>query len=674
MTRSGLGSAAFAIALFCASGSMAGPNVVSLSGDEREAWLQHVIPLPQRVDLRAEVALDPSEVAVIPPELGDEVTRQAVRELREALHLAEAAAEPSAEAFALRLQIGGAEATDLRNLRNADQAYRIFPEPGYAGLRLVALTPRGLYYAAKTLNQLIAARATEGRVEIPFLRVTDWPDIGERGLWGGDAFLRLRWLADRKLNICEQLTALSVDEQGRGHGGLRPTWEPMVEEGPRYGIRPLPAIVHLNQLGGKGLFEAYPELKAQGGDEGAICYSQPAIVGVLADWIVDLGSLPDVTEVSVWLTENLHGKGGCQCAECRRVDRNVLETRVVLQAWKQARERLPEVGLRILLSEETYRSNELILQEVPWDVKVTYYHSLLTYTVSHEPMVYPLLEDYARRGRWLGVTPQFTAFVGRAAPFTGAHFIHQLMNEFADKGIACFTGYAIPRLQHAQFNVEAAAEWGWNAKGRTPREFALSYAVRHGIGDPERFAEWSEMIGPVEWHLYGSEWPAGELRRALKPVAQALREGALPELGEVQLGVFRFPWADYTSPEQLAADRAATERAVTLARELGDPEFVHESLAVEGLTQALAALWELKSLVGPDGVAPNDRERASRHFGTFAEGCAQAAEAITAWALLVAPETGTDAGGRYWQVVEALQKMADDVRGLGRELGLPPAG
>lgn len=660
MTRTAL----CATALLYACAASAGPDVVKLSPAQQQAWLQHVIPLPKRVDLRAKIVLDPDTVTLIPPQPADEVTEQAVRELREALHLPEGDVEPGGHAFALRLQISGAEATDLRNLRNADQAYRIFPEPGSAGLRLVALTPRGLYYAAKTLQQLIAARATEGRVEIPILRVTDRPDIAERGLWGGDSFLRLAWLADRKLNICEQLTAISVDEQGRGHGGLRPTWEPMVEEGPRYGIRPLPAIVHLNQLGGKGLFEAYPELRAQGGDEGAICYSQPPMVGVLADWIVDLGSLPDVTEVSVWLTENLHGKGGCQCTECCRVDRNLLETRVVLNAWRQARERRPEVGLRILLSEETYHSNELILQEVPWDVKVTYYHSLLTYTVSHEPMIYPLLEDYARRGRWLGVTPQLTAFVGRVAPFTGAHFIHQLMNEFADKGMACFTGYAIPRLQHARFNVEAAAEWGWNAKGRTPREFALSYAVRQGTRDPQRFAEWSETIGPVEWRLYGSEWPAGELRKALKPVAQALREGTLPGLGEVQLGVFRFPWADYTSADQLAADRAAARRAVTLARELGDPEFVEESLAVQGLIQALAALWELKSLVGPDGVSPGDREEASRHFSAFAEGCEQGAEAITAWALIVAPETGAEAGGRYWQVMEALHKMAADMREL----------
>ena len=69
-----------------------------------------------------------------------------------------------------------------------------------------------------------------------------------------------------KLNVVEQIAAIWVDRTGKGHARLKPGREPMIEEGPRYGVLPLPAVVHLEQLSGKGLFEAHPELKAQGGE------------------------------------------------------------------------------------------------------------------------------------------------------------------------------------------------------------------------------------------------------------------------------------------------------------------------------------------------------------------------------------------------------------------------
>ena len=668
-------SARLAVVAMLVSAVSACPSegLVEVTPTEAKGWLRHVIPLPKQVELSAKVVTTPASVSLVPPAQHDLLTAQAVDELRACLRQPADRSDGAGATFAITLQLGGDEAGPLRELQNWGQAYRLFPEPNGEGLRLVALTSSGLFYAAKTLAQLITARATEGRVEVPLATIADWPDMAERGLWGSDSFLHLKMLGDVKMNLCEQIAYVWVDEEGRGHGKLKPGREPMVDEGPKYGIRPLPAVVHLSQLKGKGLLEAYPNLVAQGGDEGALCLSQPEIVNVLADWIVELGSLPHVTDVSVWLTENLHGKGGCTCAQCAQHDRNVLETQVVLRAWELAKQRwspsaLPTPGLRILLSEETYRSNAKILEILPKDVKLTYYHSLLTYTTFRRPMIEPLFARWCEQGGYLGVTPQLTGDVGPATPFTGAAFVHYRMNEFVDKGVSCLTGYATPRLQHCRFNVEAAAEWSWNAKGRTTREFAESYAVRHGIADPGTFEEWSETIGPVAWRLYGSEWPAGERRKALTPVVEALRAGTLPELGHVKWGLYAKPWGQYQSATQLSDDLAAATRAVALARKLAVPETVEESLVIEGYAKSLGALWELKQVVTPAGIAAQHKDAARNHFGDFTHGCDQSAGAVRRWSQLVAPDVGTNAGSRYWKVAEILERLGTDMRALSREL------
>jgi hypothetical protein len=195
--------------------------------------------------------------------------------------------------------------------------------------------------------------------------------------------------------------------------------------------------------------------------------------------------------------------------------------------------------------------------------------------------------------------------------------------------------------------------------------------VRHGLRAPERFADWSETIGPVAWRLYGSEWPSGERRRSATPVAKALRQGTLPDLGTAKWGVYRHPWGEYHSAAQLTQDVQAAGRAVELAQELGRPELVQESLAIEGYAQSLQALWELKQTVGPGGVAADEREAAARDFGRFIAGCEQAAAATRAWARLVAPDL--EPGGRYWDVAEVLEKSARDMAGVARELDVHPA-
>ena len=59
----------------------------------------------------------------------------------------------------------------------------------------------------------------------------------------------------------------------------------------------------------------------------------------------------------------------------------------------------------------------------------------------------------------------------------------------------------------------------------------------------------------MAWDVYGSEWPRGEMRRALQTVAVQLEQGALPELGKVLWGIYPKPWGGIESVARGIAER-----------------------------------------------------------------------------------------------------------------------
>ncbi len=619
----------------------------------QDAWLDHLVPLPQEIAVTGAQAVPRGSVRIIPPASEAPPIASALAELRSAV-----GESPRSHRTTIRLLLGGARASSLRDLPNSEQAYRIeTPVPGRE-LRVIALEPPGLYYGALTLAQLIRARSTASEVTLPELTVTDWPAIGNRGLWGSDSHLEIPWMARRKLNLVQQISWLNVTPDGRGEARLKDEREPMVEVGPELAMRPVPAILHLEQLSGKGLFEAYPQLRAQGGQEGAICYSQPEFVSVLADWIVALGSLRGVETVEVWMAENLHGEGGCRCPRCSQHDRSVLEARTILAAWQRARERLPRIGLRMMTSEETERSNEAVLAELPLEVEVDYYHSLHTYNTMHRAMLPPAFAAEAQE-RWVGVVPTCVAAVRPVPPCTGAQFIHARMSEFASKGLSGVMGYATPRVGFARFNVEAAAEWSWTPEGRTARDFARSWAVREGLARPELFADWAELHAPVAWTVYGSEWPVGMRRGQPGQVMELLQAGKMPPLGEVLWGIYPAPWGEIHSEEELAALVGDSAAALDLARQLGDQRFIEETRVVQGYAQSLAALHALKQLA-PDGgaFALEDRSHAAEQFVAYEAGLRQAAHALPRWERAVTgrpPEFTADSVALLDELIAAVR-------------------
>jgi hypothetical protein len=642
---------------------------VAVSPDEAKAWLMWTIPLPKEIQIPAKVVLDRKDIGIVAPADAPPVVGQACKELRDIIGIA--TNQPDAK-FKITMQIGGPGSEPLTKLENSDQAYLIAPESGDVGLRLVALTPEGMYYAAKTLQQLIDGAATPQAISMPLVTVRDWPDMSDRGLWGADSSNEYPWLAGRKMNIVEQISARGVDKDGKGWSKHKANNEKMSTEGNLYAVRSVPAVLHLEQITNPTIYEAYPQLKPANGSR-SMCYSRPEATKVIADFICSLMELPNIYGVDVWMAENMHRQPGCECEECKKVDRSVLEARTIVAAWREAEKRLGrKIPLYILSSEETAHANTQILEELPSEVKFWYY-DWVTYYTGGRPMIRKNLEEAAAKGKWIGVVPNIDSITHLAQPFTGADFIYFRMMEFHNKGLKGLLGYSTPMTRYNQFLLEGAAEWAWNAKGRTVQEFTAAYAVRQRFKDPAKWTEWANLIGPVEWDIYGSDWPHGELRGFPGKAAEMVKTATLPKLGNILWDIFESPWGEIKTEEQLNKDVADAAKALLIAREMGIPEFWYESVVCDNYMKSLKALYELKRLVKKDGIAAEDRSEAGRQFQIYMDSLKQAMEALPKWEMAVMPRVARQkdlgvTGNPVNLITQMRKEMAETAKGFGYEV------
>jgi hypothetical protein len=651
--------------------------LVAISGDDRTAgqknWTRHLIPLPHKIEVNGSIRLSPQGVSLSLPEMDSPLLQTAAGILR-----------PFAQGrgFEIRGVLTSGDCPDdlkesLQSLPNEDQAYAIRPilqNKRFSGLILAAHTPLGLLYAVRTLAQLIqSSRSPSGPFEIPKLSVLDWPDLAERGEWGGNAAQDLAWLAERKLNVVEVHSQLGFSDDGSPKASLN---KGLLDQASRLGIKIVPIILHMEQLAGTGLFRFHPEVAATA-EPGkplptdytpAVCFSQAKTAELLSGWMGQLLSLPGVNEVDVWLSET---DNRCFCPLCTGHEPFVLETQGILRGFDKARPERESAALRILLTQASYDSNDKVLETVRPDTKVIFYDGGRTYDSSHRPMIYSLLEKYSRSGRWLGVYPQLTNSWRTVFPFTGPQFIQARMREFVDKGLRSFIGYATPSNRYYEFNVTAAAEWSWNSRGRTPREFAEAYAVRAGFQNPEKFAQWAETIGPVGWKLAGSRpvekliFGAGGLVFVNGQIIQGRLAEALQELefGGEMLGEFE-------SEKDFGDTVSEAKKALELAKKIDEPAVIYESQSVLGILDIMSSL---RKVAGAATLA-DERLKRERLAWTFAE-LDDAARGLTGsiygWGMTVNPMPRNRLASRFRDTVDFAGHTADSEQTMGRNLGLP---
>jgi hypothetical protein len=649
--------------------SAAGAEIVKVGEEEENAWLNWLIPLPKEIGIEGKVRLSAVQVRLRPG--AGEVEQYAASLLRERMGGDEEAEfEVLVGLFDEEGRVGELALPEvhrrLLGLPNWEQAYAIWPV-GEGGLVLAALGEQGMWNGAQTLRQLLERNGGAGEGMLPLARVADWPDLAQRGLWD-DTFTgeQIEWMAAHKLNRIDCHTGLKVNEEGRGTVERLPAKRAQEIDGMDFpafcrlrGMEYVPIITHLSHLKRTGMYDVLPELKGKGAAaEGrfiAPCAAQPQFAGILKDWMTALAARPNVGEIAIWLGEEVDQ---CECDACRSAGQHLMEARAIVNAYRGVREDYPELRLWVLLSQGSYPSNDRILDELPTEVGVIYYHGIKTYDSSREPMIYYRLREEAARGRGVGVCPQLTVSWAVVCPWSGPQFARARMAEFVDKGLSLMSGYATPDIRLYAFNVAAAAEWGWNAHGRDEREFALAWATRKGMEDPAAAAEWAVSLGQVSWNVYGSLVPyhfIGQWGEAVRAVENRVR----PIPGE---GMFRY----FASREQFERDLERCARALKLARELGEPELIEESLVVEGYVRMVRAFYDIgESVWRKDAPLPVDELR--EQLAELNAACRQTNDALRRWEGLFGEDVG---GGRFDGTLEMAEEAAAAVGAALADMGV----
>ncbi len=630
----------------------AGGNLSGQSAEDAILWADRVIPLPKHLCVTGALATTAGAVALdmaaLPP-AAPEVP--AIRRLLAGW----AQGQPGRAAAVVHLHLVDArtpasEQVDfLRAAPNPDQAYAVWhtgPETnGIVHLHAMANTALGLLYAARTLTQLVrppdaAVAATPLAVPLPSIR--DWPDLACRGLAMTEA--DLAWLARWKLNLHESQLAPALDEQGAPYFNGSAAVSNAILAAAAEGVKEVPYLYHLavlarqlwkfqNDTNFPGLQTVVrtldpretlnPYLNFRG--VFGLCMSSPATRELLTGWMLAMAELvkDHHLELEVWLSEE---PMACHCEQCRGHNQYVLETQAILASFREVQEKYPGAKLIIGTSQGSYREaekNKLVLDLLPPEIGIWYYNGTLTYRTSYEPLIYPLLEQAARAGRFISVVPQITSNMRIIVPWTAPQFLQMRCREFVDKKLSSVSAFVVPNERWHAFNVIALAEWSWNAHGRSPAEFARAYATVTGICDPALFAEWAVLAGETGMELAESDFIA-RMRSTPAHMGRGFRDKPF--------GAARLADAELRRKTLVQA-----RRAEALSVQARAPLMAWESMFTRAQLEAFDSLWNMAELLDSESPGADAQGVLARELNRL-DACAQRVRySLAEWGALHAP-------------------------------------
>ncbi len=637
------------------------------TGHDSRKWLDRVIPLPKEVEISGSVRLRADQIGLsCSPEASPPVST-ATTLLRSFDFAAEKEA-PFTIGLVLLADAGTEVDQDVRNrlptLPNREQAYAILPLSDKNGLTLVANTPQGLLYAARTLEQLVRVSGQvrpETEIEVPLVRVVDWPDLSERGQWGGNTARDLTWTSRWKLNVLEVSAQATVDEAGNPVALVS---RDLFRQGAELGVKVVPYIPHLEQMlniagmmDKKGFANTPDPSKPLPSDYvPGLCMSNLATLELVEAWLARTAEIEGVTDIQVWLSEDA---APCYCPKCIGKEPFGLEVVGIVGSFNKVKVSHPRARLHILTTQGSYPVNDEILAALPEDVGVTYYDGGRTYDSSHEPMIYPLLEEYARSGRWLGVYPQITHAWRTVFPWTAPQFVQYRAQEFVEKKLRCMIGYAVPSNRYHEFSVMAMAEWTWNAQGRSPEAFARAFATITGMPDPDLFARWALKAGAAGWVLAES-----------RLLLHLIYDPSLGLKGDAPFG-HRFQNAGILDVGTLNETITTAREGLKLALEACDPDRIDESECVLAGLEAFEALRFISGSIRASSLDAQGGKALAESFDRL-DRCAYILRTRTLdWGERVCAGTDEKLPSRLLDTACVLLRTCDAVRERTANLGVP---
>lgn len=609
----------FLACLLMVSGQAAGSEI---NKEDARKWLNYLNPLPKEITISGKVEVPIAMVSLAGKEELPESGKFALEDLA-AFFRKEAGANvpvnsPVSGGFEITLAVcdqngyaDGKKIPDagrLAQLPNSDQSYLILTEKD-GRLLIVALTGKGLYYGVATLKQLLLPAIKKKRcatkpasrwsgfldkllpafkkdghsIAFPILSVVDWPDIPERGLWGHNYREDdIVWFADHKLNFMETSNSrvgLDLAISPEGKGSVRVNREAL-DTAHRHNVNFMPSIAHLDLLDVyhaaklKDLYQRYPEIMAKGhdytpGKPFSPCGSSPKFIQFLTDWLSDIAGYPYVADIGITTSEKR--KTPCKCAECQKLGGQwAAETTAIVKAWKKVKKEHPALRLWVYTPSSIWPSEDKtkeIISAIPsgLDVNVVEYN----YELGLKPIIPSVLADWVSRGAGQAGTcyacPSLTSL-----DFHRPGYLRYRAKEALDKKVWKHCGYTgLSSITLFDFSMEAIAEWCWNMNGRSGEEFACSYAVRHGIPAPEKFARWVVRLETVLEKIR----PWQNLR--IWPWDQ-------PETFCRNLEFGKGILMEYAAREEIEKDLVVCRECEDLSFAIGKKEFLYETLTVEG--------------------------------------------------------------------------------------------
>ncbi|MDD5597720.1 MAG: hypothetical protein PHV82_07230, partial [Victivallaceae bacterium] len=475
------------------------------------------------------------------------------------------------------------------------------------------------------------------------------------------------WLAELKLNYGKmhevKLNKVVLDKRNQARINVK-----SLKEGKLKAFKHVPFITHLNFL--PSMYAAYPELAGKGdsavagryfahkgGDQHrAPCATNPLLTKIIAEWMTDICS-QGAREISCWLTER---PAQCACKKCRQAGQFVAEGRAFVAAWREVRKHYPELTIRLFISTTTNERYYKLLAELPPEIKIERCCAAEAGRVRHLPrdlFVNPLFDHYAALGRWVASydvpftangaveTPEFKV------PESSAHRIKDFVSQLIAgkyKGACGMTGWHRMGREICGFNYQAFAEWTWNLNGRSEKEFAIAWAVRQGYKYPDKVGEWSELMGPVEFDVYDSDFPTCY---SWGKAVNMIKEKKTPVLGE---GMFRY----YTESDAFDKKIEICRKALKIAGQFENPYLANETRVVLSYIKLAKSIYEIADYISSDNGNGKLKTLLAELKIAGEENC----QAIKQWRRALGPE--------IWnrRVYDALKATKNTVAGITNAL------